>query len=63
MFFQNHPSTHAPKELVEICLNLAKLKVENKEMLTYLLFDSENPLGYAQRLKTEINVHFSGLNF
>jgi hypothetical protein len=51
------------KELIEICIGLAKLKIENKEMLTYLLFDSENPLSYAEKLKVEISNHFSELNF
>jgi len=55
-------SSRAPKELIEICLSLAKLKVENKEMLTYLLFDAENPIAYAQRLKQDINAHFEVLN-
>ena len=50
------------KELVEVCLSIAKLKTENKEMLTYLLFDSEDPLEYAQRVKKEIENHFAELN-
>ena len=54
--------SRSQKELVEICLNMAKLKVENKEMLTYLLYDAENPLEYAQRVKEEINSHFAELN-
>jgi DNA polymerase III gamma/tau subunit len=55
-------SQQSPKELVEICLSMAKLKVENKELLTYLLYDAENPLAYAQRLKQEIHTHFNDLN-
>ena len=31
-------------------------------MLTYLLFDSESPLEYAQRVKLEIKMHFDELN-
>ncbi len=49
------------KELVEVCLNMAKLKTENKEMLTYLLFDAEDPLAYAQRVKAEILNQFEAI--
>ena len=55
-------SLRSQKELVEVCLSMAKLKVENKEMLTYLLFDAENPLEYAQRVKQEISSQFKELN-
>lgn len=55
-------SLRSQKELVDVCLSMAKLKVENKEMLTYLLFDAENPMEYANRVKSEIDVHFSELN-
>ncbi len=49
------------KELVEVCLSMAKLKTENKEMLTYLLFDAEDPLAYAQRVKSEILLQFEAV--
>ena len=55
-------SQQGHKELVEICLNMAKLKVENKEMLSYLLFDADNPLEYAQGIKQEIQLQFKELN-
>ena len=61
-FLKKELALRSQKELVEVCLSLAKLKTENKEMLTYLLFDSDNPLEYAQRLKKEIETHFSELN-
>jgi len=54
--------TRPQKELVELCLSMAKLKTENKEMLSYLLFDSDNPLDYAIRLKDVINEQFETLN-
>ncbi len=38
-------------ELTDICLRLAKYKKENKELLTYLLFDAENPMKYAEEVK------------
>lgn len=38
-------------ELTDICLRLAKYKKENKELLTYLLFDADNPMQYAEEVK------------
>lgn len=41
-------STH---ELTEICLRMAKYKKENKELLSYLLFDADAPMKYAEQIK------------
>ena len=38
-------------ELTEICLRLAKYKKENKELLTYMLFDAQEPMKYAEDVK------------
>ncbi|HQS05530.1 MAG TPA: hypothetical protein PLT16_07820, partial [Daejeonella sp.] len=38
-------------ELTDICLRLAKYKKENKELLTYLLFDSDKPMKYTEEVK------------
>ena len=38
-------------QLTDICLRLAKYKKENKELLTYLLFDADNPMKYAEEVK------------
>lgn len=45
-------------ELIQLCLRVAKLKRENKELLAYLIFDSGDPLFYAQKLKPEIKEVF-----
>ena len=45
-------------DLIKLCLRVAKLKRENKELLAYLIFDSEDPLFYAQKLKPEIKEVF-----
>jgi hypothetical protein len=45
-------------ELIQLCLRVAKLKRENKELLAYLIFDSEDPIFYAQKLKPEIKEVF-----
>jgi hypothetical protein len=49
-------------QLTELCLRLAKFKKENKELLTYLLFEAHDTNGYIQSVKHEITVQFDGLN-
>jgi hypothetical protein len=50
------------EELLEICLRMAKYKKENKELLSYLLFDSNYEADYIERLKSEIDLQFSEIN-
>lgn len=45
-------------ELIQLCLRVAKLKRENKELLAYLIYDADDPLFYAQKLKPEIKEVF-----
>lgn len=49
-------------ELLEICLHFSKFKKENKELLTYLLFESENEEEYISAIKSEIDVQFRQIN-
>jgi len=51
-----------PEELLELCLRLARFKKENKELLTYLLFESENEEAYVKTLKEEMLVSFQDIN-
>ena len=55
-------STRPPKELLELCLRLSKFKKENKELLTYLLFESSNETGYIETVKQEIDREFEAIN-
>lgn len=55
----NHRSQ---KELIEICLKLSKFKKENKELLTYLLYDADNEEGYIRDVKAEIDLQFNSIN-
>lgn len=55
-------STRSPKELLELCLRLSKFKKENKELLTYLLYEAENESGYIESIKREINYEFEQIN-
>jgi|AntAceMinimDraft_11_1070367.scaffolds.fasta_scaffold12563_4 hypothetical protein len=51
-----------PEELLGICLRLSKFKKENKELLTYLLFESDYEAGYIEGLKNEIDQEFASIN-
>ena len=51
-------SGHTVQELTEICLRIAKYKKENKELLNYLLFDSTDPLSYAEQVKSFLSEDF-----
>lgn len=55
-------SKHSHKELVAICLRLSKFKKENKELLTYLIFDSGDESGYIENVKNEIDFQFEQVN-
>lgn len=50
------------EDLLELCLHLAKSKKENKELLSYLLFDADNEDGYVADIKTEMDEAFEHLN-
>lgn len=47
--------------LQSLCLRLAKYKKENKELLGYLLFESQNEASYVQQIKEEIDAQFEEL--
>ena len=51
-----------PEELQIIVARLAKYKKENKELLSYLLFEAENEQAFIQSVKAEIDEQFSNLN-
>ena len=52
----------SPKELLELCLRLSKFKKENKELLTYLLFEAGDEQYFIQSLKEEIDDQFEVIN-
>lgn len=49
------------KRVQEICMRLAKYKKENKELLTYLLFEAHDEAAYISGVKEEIDEHFEAL--
>jgi hypothetical protein len=48
--------------MVELCLRLSRFKKENKELLTYLLFDSADEPGYIKSVKSDIDEQFELIN-
>ena len=52
----------APKDLRDLCLRLARFKKENKELLTYLLFESSSEAFYIAGVKKEIDEQFELIN-
>jgi len=51
-----------PEEVLKICMQLAKYKKENKELLHYLLFEAYDEQGYIESIKKEIDQQFSEIN-
>lgn len=49
-------------ELTELCLRLAKYKKENKELLTYLMFEAHDEQGFIQSVKKEVDEQFEQIN-
>lgn len=46
------------QNLIKLCLRLARFKKENKELLTYLLFDSINEAEFVRQVKEDIDSQF-----
>jgi hypothetical protein len=55
-------SHRSPGELMELCLRLARFKKENKELLTYLLFESSNEDHYIASVKEFMDEQFDEIN-
>lgn len=51
-----------PDQLVEYCLYLARFKKENKELLTYLLFEANDEEGYIRTIQETMDEMFNGIN-
>ena len=52
----------SPKELRDLCLRLSRFKKENKELLTYLLFESSDEASYIESVEKEIDQQFEQVN-
>lgn len=54
-------TTLPPSRLTELCLRLARYKKDNKELLTYLLFEASDQSAYVENAKKEIDLQFEEL--
>jgi hypothetical protein len=50
------------RDLVEVILRLSRFKKENKELLTYLLFESDSEGSYIDSVKTQVDELFLAIN-
>lgn len=50
------------EELLNLCLTLSKFKKENKELLTYLLFEASDEEAFIQSVKDEVSELFRQIN-
>lgn len=55
-------STLKTPRLVELCLQLAKYKADNKELLTYLLYESEDEEAYRRGIISDMDLMFEEVN-
>ena len=49
-------------QVMELCLRLARHKKDNKELLTYLLFEADDKNGYTESIKREMEESFEEMN-
>lgn len=51
-----------PHELLPLTLRLAKFKKENKELLTYLIFEAGDEESYVRSVKEAVDEQFNDIN-
>ncbi len=51
-----------PSRLLEVALKLARFKKENKELITYLLFEAHDEPGYIAGVKETLHLLFTEVN-
>lgn len=52
-----------PQVLLDICIQLAKFKKDNKELLSYLIFEAQDQAAFIVQVKAEIDAQFATINF
>jgi len=55
-------NNRSQSELVALCLHLSRFKKENKELLTYLLYEIDDEAAYIDNIKSEIEEQFELIN-
>ena len=55
---KNALESNSHAELLQLSMRLIKFKKENKELATYLLFESSNETGYIIQVKDTLDLLF-----
>lgn len=55
-------NTLPKEEIIEVAVRLAKFKKDNKELITYLLFEQQDEQAYIVAIKNTIEEQFSEIN-
>ena len=55
-------STLPPKEVLELCIRMAKFKKDNKELLSYLLYEAHDEKSFIETVKLWIDEQFADMN-
>ena len=59
---QQELKTLDKKEIVQYCARLIKYKKENKELLSYLLFEAADEKSFVNEVKQNVDILFSEIN-
>jgi hypothetical protein len=59
---KNELGNLAPARMAALCLQLAKYKKDNKELLSYLLFEENDMTAYIESVKKEVDEQFTEIN-
>lgn len=59
---KNELKQRTPEELLAICLRLGRFKKDNKELLTYLLFEAGDEASYIKLLKENVDDMMDEIN-
>ncbi|HBX52156.1 MAG: hypothetical protein A2275_16065 [Bacteroidetes bacterium RIFOXYA12_FULL_35_11] len=51
-----------PSKMLDLCMHLVKYKKENKELLSYLLFEVGDEQSYIKEIKIQIEEEFENVN-
>ena len=51
-----------PKKIAEICIRISKHKKENKELLDYILNDSDDEESFREKIKSDVGYLFDDMN-
>lgn len=59
---KNELKSKSATQLTELCLRLCRFKKENKELISYLLFEADDQQAYINNVKEEIDKAFAEIN-